>query len=564
MEEGEESFADSFGKGVELISNIKTRGFAPETLRTSSLDQRNADYTKKPEEVSAESSAVKGKTTDSQMGAELTGVKSTNIGAPQTKSALLFGTVSADGSMACRLQLSAGVGKSPLLGVTNFAAVNTVQQITSVEAGKAVKDQPPAYAVSTADELDTNQSKELTAQDSENIYSTIPREQSAQSKLTNLVRSTEPVSSAVTLEPQKLNEKAAKQLQPLTVSKQISKTPSLMVDTKSPGTYVAIQIESPCMAGAMPQTIANGSAQSDTAAKPLPSDTVVTLPIKTSSPAWAMAAKTSGKGAETTPLGDSQNVTTANEGNAQTVPSSEGEKARMELAAKLSDDDQKQTVGLTATSSAHSVTESSAGIASSVSASVTIAMSANTAGVKAHADIAPHMGVGAGDQEGVTTTSDMGVGHRMLSATPTTLEVGLQSGTQGWLKIRAEMTSGGTVNASLSSATQAGQEMLHRELPALATYLQDEKVTVNSLVIHSPSPAASGTQFAGGTEGEGRGLFEQSGQQAEREGSQRIVRTLSGHTENANAYAGSDGVDENGLLSSMTYTSGGRWLNVRV
>ena len=86
--------------------------------------------------------------------------------------------------------------------------------------------------------------------------------------------------------------------------------------------------------------------------------------------------------------------------------------------------------------------------------------------------------------------------HRTLVATPTVLEVGIPNGTQGWLKVRAELTGGG-VNASLSAASSAGQEMLHRELPALTTYLQQEKVAVNSLVVQTP--------VAGGFRGPGGG-----------------------------------------------------------
>ena len=54
----------------------------------------------------------------------------------------------------------------------------------------------------------------------------------------------------------------------------------------------------------------------------------------------------------------------------------------------------------------------------------------------------------------------------------------MANGTQGWLKIRAEMTDGGVVNASVSATTSAGQEMLHRELPSLTAYLQQEQIGV--------------------------------------------------------------------------------------
>ena len=94
----------------------------------------------------------------------------------------------------------------------------------------------------------------------------------------------------------------------------------------------------------------------------------------------------------------------------------------------------------------------------------------------------------------------------MLTATPTSLEVGIQNGTHGWLKVRAEMADGGVVNASVSAASSAGQEMLHRELPALTAYLQEEKVAVNAVIVHAPLAAemtarnSTGMADAGGQE----------------------------------------------------------------
>ena len=78
------------------------------------------------------------------------------------------------------------------------------------------------------------------------------------------------------------------------------------------------------------------------------------------------------------------------------------------------------------------------------------------------------MGQGTG-WGGVVAASVEGA-PRMLMATPTALEVGIQNGTHGWLKVRAEMVEGGVVNASMSATSSEGQEMLHRELPALTLF----------------------------------------------------------------------------------------------
>ena len=68
--------------------------------------------------------------------------------------------------------------------------------------------------------------------------------------------------------------------------------------------------------------------------------------------------------------------------------------------------------------------------------------------------------------------------HRTLVATPTTLEVGVPDGTQGWLRIRAQVSDQGQVSASLAGGSSASQEMLHRELPALNAFLHNEQMPV--------------------------------------------------------------------------------------
>lgn len=70
--------------------------------------------------------------------------------------------------------------------------------------------------------------------------------------------------------------------------------------------------------------------------------------------------------------------------------------------------------------------------------------------------------------------------HRTLLATPTALEVGVQSGTQGWVRIRAEVGGDGQVSASLAANTAGGRESLHNQLPALNAFLHGEAVPVTA------------------------------------------------------------------------------------
>ena len=149
----------------------------------------------------------------------------------------------------------------------------------------------------------------------------------------------------------------------------------------------------------------------------------------------------------------------------------------------------------------------------------------------------------------------------MLSATPTSLEVGIQNGTQGWLRVRAEMTDGGVVNASVSTTSPAGQEMLHRELPALNAYLQEEKVAVNAVIIHAPSAAGADARSSSGTDGAGG----QTPQRSDEGGGQdqNLRKAALNGSDETLTYHSPFGADEDGSLPLAAYANGGNWLSVR-
>jgi hypothetical protein len=148
-----------------------------------------------------------------------------------------------------------------------------------------------------------------------------------------------------------------------------------------------------------------------------------------------------------------------------------------------------------------------------------------------------------------------------LTASPTALEVGIQNGTHGWLKVRAEMTDGGVVNASVSAASTAGQEMLHRELPALTAYLQSEKVSVNAVVVHPTAPQLQGG--GAGMGGGSGGLTQQGGNNGG--GHQKgVTDTAFDDADNeAVSYESLKGIGEDGASPLANYVGGGSWLSVR-
>jgi hypothetical protein len=154
------------------------------------------------------------------------------------------------------------------------------------------------------------------------------------------------------------------------------------------------------------------------------------------------------------------------------------------------------------------------------------------------------------------------VAPRMLSSTPTTLEVGIQNGTHGWLKVRAEMTEGGLVNASVSATSTAGQEMLHRELPALTAYLQGEKIAVNALAVNPQTLHGGGLRDTPtGTDGSGGQPSQRSNEGGEQ---QRYSGKAAVDSSNESmTYRGLYEVNEDESLATTASISGGGWLSVR-
>jgi hypothetical protein len=75
-------------------------------------------------------------------------------------------------------------------------------------------------------------------------------------------------------------------------------------------------------------------------------------------------------------------------------------------------------------------------------------------------------------------------GHQVLSTSPTKLEVGVFDGTHGWLQIRAELGTSGTVNASLSTTSSAAHDAVKAAVPEMTSYLQSESVNVSRIAVH--------------------------------------------------------------------------------
>jgi hypothetical protein len=174
--------------------------------------------------------------------------------------------------------------------------------------------------------------------------------------------------------------------------------------------------------------------------------------------------------------------------------------------------------------------------------------------------------------------------HQTLMATPTALEVGVHSGSQGWLKIRAEVGGEGEVSASLAAASPSGEQMLKGQLPALNAYLHSEQMSVTASVAERSGIAhglvthdAGGTALQAGTGSTNsrESSLLQGGANQGMEGQGSRSQSDAGSAAPLQATSPSDGqtryetsferqVASDAALPSSAAESSGQWLNVRV
>jgi hypothetical protein len=278
------------------------------------------------------------------------------------------------------------------------------------------------------------------------------------------------------------------------------------------------------------------------------------------------ARKESARGVKANVI-DSETVVTADENIALPKPSVDMEKMTSVAIPVRNDGDNKmESAPGPATATVHAVS-GGAGISPGIVSGVFV-MSGNTPGDLIAAklpvgDVSAHpadLSAGSREQDGPgLVAASMDGMPRMVTATPTALEVGIPNGTHGWLKVRAEMADGGGINASVSAASSSGQEMLHRELPSLTAYLQQEKVAVNTVVVHT---AAVGVELRGSGSGMNSGGSGQTPQKSNEGGEQRqdVGKGTLDRPDEAMGYQ-EDG--EDGVSPLAMYAGGGSWLSVR-
>ena len=142
---------------------------------------------------------------------------------------------------------------------------------------------------------------------------------------------------------------------------------------------------------------------------------------------------------------------------------------------------------------------------------------------------------------------------RTLTSTTQVLEVGVASGTHGWLRVRAELGSTGQVEASVVASSADAVKSLHQELPQLSAYLAREQVDVASLAV-SANPVS--TQDAGaGAASDASGQMGGRGQTAQQQ---------PGAQASAPWFAEDGKAGDPQPLPMLFGGAGGGWVNVRV
>jgi len=83
--------------------------------------------------------------------------------------------------------------------------------------------------------------------------------------------------------------------------------------------------------------------------------------------------------------------------------------------------------------------------------------------------------------------------------TPNQLEVGLAGGSFGWLKVRAELTSGGELHAYLRGGSLSAEDALRSQSPQMMSYLGAHEVRMTGVHVEAARSGSGESATGGGT-----------------------------------------------------------------
>jgi len=163
---------------------------------------------------------------------------------------------------------------------------------------------------------------------------------------------------------------------------------------------------------------------------------------------------------------------------------------------------------------------------------------------------------------------------QVLESGPARLDVGVFDGTHGWLRIRAELSTGGAVNASLTAGATA-HESLRAVLPEMASYLQSEAVSVSRIAVHRAAAGSNGMGTSEGQQNDGAPRQGAAGEQGQNGGGSLkrnvpateqseagLVITATRAAGDARSAGGVHAIARLGVGFGVPGGSSGGWLNV--
>ena len=219
----------------------------------------------------------------------------------------------------------------------------------------------------------------------------------------------------------------------------------------------------------------------------------------------------------------------------------------------------------------------SAAAAVSVAAQVSVVQVGGLASAPIHTVNVVTSGVAAGQNRDATMSASVAAGHSQGSGAgevtlsaydagkPNQLEVGLQGGSFGWLKVRAEMGTNGEVNAYLRGASTNTTDLLQVQVPKIEAYLGAQDVAVRSVQVEAAhghaGGAASGFAGDGGLASGGGAAQQQSGRQGS--GASEGTQDLGGSTSVDVEREGVAVMQVVASQNSIALTGTGNWLSVR-
>lgn len=150
----------------------------------------------------------------------------------------------------------------------------------------------------------------------------------------------------------------------------------------------------------------------------------------------------------------------------------------------------------------------------------------------------------------------------ILSATPGVLEVGISSGTHGWLRVRAEVGVEGQITASLVTQRAGAAEVLNKELPSISAFLASEQVGISHVVVHAAESAAGAQNAATGFGGAASGQHSQREPRTGQLSAPELDPLLS--MDALRSLRAREGWNGFGVPAALFASGGGGWLSVRV